>query len=828
MKLPVGPTASLMLVLWTGVLWATAAAEATAVTAESLARDLARVESVREVKDLQRTFGQLAQYGRWGDMAALFSDKGVLRWGSGKGANILADSDATSVTGPAAIEAWLREDAGGMDGVRPGSLHALVNEMPLVSLSTDGRSAKARWHALRLMGDGAGKSRIQGGVFENEYALTTSDENGDRWKISLLRYYPLFAGDYKNGWTNVGGNNLPIVTYHFTPDDSGIPIMLPEESKVTPRRSEFELDVDELEYRISQLNEEDEVRNLQHSYGYYVDRQMWTDVIDLFDRNGTVKIDGNTYTGGAEIRKWLEKMGPEGLSRGILNDHPIFESIVAVGPDGREATTRGLEVGMIGDANAKTASWEFTVFRNHFIKDPDSGTWKIKHLDFTRLLVANYSAGWADGGILPKNSATTTTEPPAFLDVLPRSGSNKPDDWQPFWRPATNTTTTTTASPLSDLRRRLARSSAFDETENVSAAYGYYADDIRCGRFAALHAQKGFKESPGTGWYRTPGRIEGACTSRYGAGTEDPRRPNVPFHWRPQPVILVSEDGRSSSLRARILQTGTSRSSSGGFDGVWGFNGGMYHDQFVLEDFGNGTVRRKLWCLTIDEFYWQSSSWASGWAGVGSGSTKGGRSPSTLVHQPLSLLDARQASNFPPDVSLKDAKMTEREAGFSGGPTDVVGWPDIQRMWWSYRNPVSGRVPQDGRRNIGNASSSAYWGPGCVPCRTARPDWALMENGYQEPPTGPTSVTAAVKVAGSVTVAVAGGPGEPAEGTVELRVADGSADLVGSASLDGEGGATIVVRAEDLPAGVNELAVYYLGSDRLRPGRATVVVDVPE
>ena len=72
----------------------------TTTTLNSLARDIERVESVREVKDVQKIFAQLAQFGRWSDMAALFSDNGTLQWG-----NAIA-------TGPDVIETWLRTDAG--------------------------------------------------------------------------------------------------------------------------------------------------------------------------------------------------------------------------------------------------------------------------------------------------------------------------------------------------------------------------------------------------------------------------------------------------------------------------------------------------------------------------------------------------------------------------------------------------------------------------------------------------------------------------------------------------------------------------------------------
>ena len=43
-------------------------------------------------------------------------------------------------------------------------------------------------------------------------------------------------------------------------------------------------------------------------------------------------------------------------------------------------------------------------------------------------------------------------------------------------------------------------------------------------------------------------------------------------------MILVAEDGRSASIRSRLFQPGSSRTRASGLDG------GMYHDQVVLED----------------------------------------------------------------------------------------------------------------------------------------------------------------------------------------------------------------------------------------------------
>jgi len=51
-------------------------------------------------------------------------------------------------------------------------------------------------------------------------------------------------------------------------------------------------------------------------------------------------------------------------------------------------------------------------------------------------------------------------------------------------------------------------------------------------------------------------------------------------------------------------------------------------------------------------------------------------------------------------------------------------WPGIPPMWFHYRNPVSGRVPE------------LYW-PDCV-TSVLRPDSSMTAHGYQLPPTGPS------------------------------------------------------------------------------------------
>ncbi|KAK1759067.1 hypothetical protein QBC47DRAFT_292967 [Echria macrotheca] len=655
-------------------------AAAAATTLDQLASSVDKTESIREIKDVTATFAQLAQFGRYAEMAALFASDGLLVWGN------------ASAKGPDTIRQWLTRDAGDMNGIQPGSLDAIVIATPVVNLAPDGKTAKGRFNGLRFQGDGKGNTRMQGGIYENEYARVDG-----RWKISVLRYYALYEGNYADGWRNIGHENLgPPPPFHYTPDEAGTPVPL---STVTDKASGNTTDFRTLQYRIDKLNDEDEVRNLQHAYGYYVDRRMWNDVVDLFgNQSGTIEIDNvGHFEGPQRLRTALEQwMGPEGLGQGVLNEHLLFNTIVSIRSNvslsinntGIEklADSRGLEIGLIGDAAKGTASWRFSIFRNTFAKS--DGIWRMLNVSISPIMVANYSGGWSNGSMFP-SPATISLDKPLFLDYSRDETGKAP--------------MLDGVASLEELERRLNRSAAYDGVENVSNAYGYYMDFIdgkACADMAALHAQEGNKESPFAGFYQTPRRIREACTAAYGTG-EITNRSGVSFHWRPQPVIHVSHDGRSANLRARLLQPATGKAA-----GSAQLRGGMYQDQMALED---GIWR--LWSVTIDEFYWGVSSWKDGWSGVKPRAANASNpAPRDLIKQ------------YPPDLLLTEMG-DPRETGFQGGSGRYVAWPEIQRMWFGYQNPVSGRVPE------------SYW-PLCVPCQH-RPEWKLSQHGWLEPPAGP-------------------------------------------------------------------------------------------
>ncbi len=683
---------------------------------DSAARDIDRAESLRAVKRLQRTYAQYSQYGLWNEMAELFASDGAL---------ILGDRSAQ---GRKAIAELLTKRSGAdRQGLGPGAIHTQLIDEPVVNLSTDGRSAKGRWYGFFLLSDAKGNASIEGGVFENAYVRRQGE-----WKIAVLHFYPQYAGAYATGWKNWKGRDLPIVPYHYTPDESGVPIPAPAGP---PPHSKATLA--DLEARVDELDDEDLVRNLQAAYGYYVDRRMWDDVIDLFADDGVCEIGGvGVYVGHEGVRKALQRMGPAGLTHGVLNDRLQFDTVVNVAPGRHEARVRGIELGMLGEAAKGTAYWTVAVFDNRFVNE--DGLWKIREMRVFPLFRSNYKQGWGKSRIVegPPKGALAPDKPLPAADagredrIIPKFISAHPVTGEPVTAPAgfrlvatealtgpiaashPKNASAEAAARLAEVARKLAVAEAYDGAENVSSAYGQYIDDFQWPQMAALFGKRGAKQVPFAGYYIGARRIAHATYLEWG----DPQktRAGVALHWRIQPVINVAPDGRSARLRTYLFHPNVSKRGGTLF-------GAMYpDDHLILED---GVWR--LWNLSLDEPYFSMPNWKGGWSAAKERPSAAPRPkpPSSRAAKagPKHYIGAALVEHFPPDVPIN--VLGARQAHFRGGTGVPWEWPKILPMWWGYRNPVSGRTPE-------------HFLPDCVPCDYA-PDLSMARHGYLLPPTDP-------------------------------------------------------------------------------------------
>src|SRR5204863_10204692 len=112
-----------------------------------------------------------------------------------------------------------------------------------------------------------------GGVYAKRYVR---EDGGCR--MGEVRYRQQYSGRYEHpGWTPARDP----APFHFDVSRIGKPILgvpAPSPASTAPTFATLATRMADLAGRAQRLNDEIEVTNLQHAYGYYVDRKMWDDV----------------------------------------------------------------------------------------------------------------------------------------------------------------------------------------------------------------------------------------------------------------------------------------------------------------------------------------------------------------------------------------------------------------------------------------------------------------------------------------------------------------------------------------------------------------------
>jgi len=105
--------------------------------------------------------------------------------------------------------------------------------------------------------------------------------------------------------------------------------------------------LEELSRQVGILQDEQAVRKLQHSYGYYLDKCLYNEVVDLFAEDSEVRFMRGVFKGKSGVKRlYLERFGKNftggknGPMFGFLLDHPQYQDIVDVAPD-RKLPGRG-------------------------------------------------------------------------------------------------------------------------------------------------------------------------------------------------------------------------------------------------------------------------------------------------------------------------------------------------------------------------------------------------------------------------------------------------------------------------------------------------------
>jgi SnoaL-like protein len=577
---------------------------------EQQATQLADIEAV---KRLQRAYGYYLDRSDWDNIVDLLTDDATLEYGP-----------AGVFVGKAHARALLYAIGYGKSGLRPQQLREHVQLQPVINIAPDGQTAKGRWRAIVLLGQFHEYGRWQTGPYECEYRK----EHGV-WKISKLHWVETFTVPVEGGWktkmtqSNVADRKLPapdrpssfvydpwpavsLPPYHYAGPDAIQPLNPAPVPMVKLSATEAARRVALLKWQVDRLDDQRQIEILQRTYGYYVDKNLWQQIADMYTEDGTLEIGGRgVFVGRARVLQYLKWLGKP--QDGKLYDHTQIQPIVDVAPDGLHAKGRWRALIFTGGLNATSVVGD-CVYENEYRKV--NGVWRIAKLHAYFNMYSNLEQGWgqfAQPNTHPEETLPPDLPPTTVYEMYPGTlvaplHYQNPVTGKPVY------STTPVLTPVSDvsaelttLSQRLMRLQDTQAVENLQNAYGFYLDKWQWDAATALFANQGTLELAQRGVYVGKARIRASLEDAF--GPQGLHQGEVSDHAFYQPVIHIADDGRTAKARVREL------SLLGKF-GVEAFiGGGTRENEYVKE---NGAWRIKSDHLYLTFLAQYDKGWAHG------------------------------------------------------------------------------------------------------------------------------------------------------------------------------------------------------------------------
>jgi hypothetical protein len=433
----------------------------------------------------------------------------------------------------------------------------------------------------------------------------------------------------------------------------------PPPPDLSPRLAKAFARMQSIDARAERVHDIDQLRNLQASYGYYVDKALWDEVVDLFADNGTMELGLNgVYAGRNSIRKYLYSLtgGKPGLRTAEINNHFQLSPVITLAADGQSAKARWrgiIQGGIFGKGSG--GDWGEGIYENEYVRD--HGLWKIKSLHFYTKFYAPYEGGWTkapkDSALRYGKSSVRADKPtsvkyqpyparftPPFHYENPVSTSYKFGGAELSGAPGeAPKTVAALEAQVRALEQKLDRLQGAVDVENLNASYGFYVDKSMQDAISALFAEDSTLEILGRGVFIGRDRVY-EYMRRLGA----PQAGSLFNHMQLQPFVTISADGTSAQMRTRlfVMYGQVDRSAQ------WGE--GIYENTFVKE---NGLWKYKN-LHGYQTFY---TNYDSGWAKHSAG-----------MFAPF--------AGYPPDLPQSVA---------------YEAYPALFTPPFHYKNPVTGR-----------------------------------------------------------------------------------------------------------------------------------------
>ena len=127
------------------------------------------------------------------------------------------------------------------------------------------------------------------------------------------------------------------------------------------------------------------IRKLQHLYGYFIDKCLYEETVDLFADNGVVRFFGGIWKGKEGVRRlyvgrFRKRFTDDynGPVTGFLLEHPQMQDVVDVAPDRKTAKARFrclMQAGRHAAHGGPRQWWEGGLYENEYVRE--DGVWKI-------------------------------------------------------------------------------------------------------------------------------------------------------------------------------------------------------------------------------------------------------------------------------------------------------------------------------------------------------------------------------------------------------------------------------------------------------------------
>jgi triacylglycerol lipase len=382
--------------------------------AGELARRVERLRDEQQIENLLRIYGYYRDRAQWDQVADLFADTGTI------------EMDQRGVyVGRRRVREFL--GSLGPHGLVPGWMNDHIQLQIVVDVAADGRTARARSREFSMTGHHGQSGQWSEGVYENAFV----NESGV-WKFQSLHYYPTFITDYDQGWSKDAqpapgiDPALPpdrppsqvyaiypkahIPPYHYVNPVTGAAPTYPKVGGPDAQLAKSALfdagkararpvpdvaaSLAEVEHRVARVKDYHELENLESAYGYYLDKNLWTDLADLFAKDGSIELAQRGVYKGARVREFLFKVfgrGAEGPVAGRLGNHLQLQPVIHVAEDGQSAKIR---VRMLQQMSfGARASIGGAVYENEAVKE--DGVWKFSVDHTYNTFTADYAGGWA-------------------------------------------------------------------------------------------------------------------------------------------------------------------------------------------------------------------------------------------------------------------------------------------------------------------------------------------------------------------------------------------------------------------------------------------------